>query len=290
MRIPLTPQISTKDGLSNKNARLFNMLKEASKTSEKAVIRPGLVLSNSYTGIGSGLIVFDGRLLVANAGIISDGNGYVDLNADEWDEWQVYGWGDGVFYLGQWWGATDVNQGQAPFLNSSHWRSIIKIYDWDGGETYGITQGVLDGGVRYYSTVTSNIGNQPSLSPSQWSTTPPTPTYSVANVVKTPANIALGQTQNCTYDIQVSGVTVAAGSGTYVTTYDGGDFAYASASNWPTNAAGGTLGHNIGVYQSQPAAPPSTVFSGSTFWSGLSGYNNFAWSPNQSGGSWAAIG
>lgn len=63
MRLPITPQISTKDGLSNKNARLTNCLKEVKKSGEKAVVRPGLVLDAQASGVGNGLVVFNNELV-----------------------------------------------------------------------------------------------------------------------------------------------------------------------------------------------------------------------------------
>ena len=63
MRLPVTPQISTKDGLSNKNARLTNCLKESKKSGEKAVVRPGLVLDAAASGVGNGLVVFNNELV-----------------------------------------------------------------------------------------------------------------------------------------------------------------------------------------------------------------------------------
>lgn len=63
MRLPVVPQISTKDGLSNKNARLTNCLKEVSKTSEKAVVRPGMSLDAQASGVGHGLVVFNNELV-----------------------------------------------------------------------------------------------------------------------------------------------------------------------------------------------------------------------------------
>lgn len=63
MRLPLTAQISTKDGLSNKNARLTNCLKEVKKSGEKAVVRPGLSLDAQASGVGNGLVVFNNELV-----------------------------------------------------------------------------------------------------------------------------------------------------------------------------------------------------------------------------------
>ncbi len=63
MRLPVVPQISTKDGTSNRNARLTNCLKEVKKAGEKAVIRPGLVLDAQASGVGNGLVVFNNELV-----------------------------------------------------------------------------------------------------------------------------------------------------------------------------------------------------------------------------------
>lgn len=63
MRLPVVPQISTKDGLSNKNARLTNCLKEVKKAGEKAVVRPGLEDAATSVGNGNGLVVFNNELV-----------------------------------------------------------------------------------------------------------------------------------------------------------------------------------------------------------------------------------
>lgn len=63
MRLPITPQISTKDGVSAKNARLTNCLKESKKSGDMAVVRPGLVLDAQASGVGNGLVVFNDELV-----------------------------------------------------------------------------------------------------------------------------------------------------------------------------------------------------------------------------------
>lgn len=63
MRLPVTPQISTKDGVSAKNARLTNCLKETTKRGDMAVIRPGLVTQAEATGVGGGLVAFNNELV-----------------------------------------------------------------------------------------------------------------------------------------------------------------------------------------------------------------------------------
>jgi len=63
MRLPVVPQISTKDGISNKNSRLTNALKETNKQGDKAVIRPGLTLNATASGVGNGVVVFNDALV-----------------------------------------------------------------------------------------------------------------------------------------------------------------------------------------------------------------------------------
>lgn len=64
MRLPVVPQIGTKDGTSNKNARLTNCLMESTKRGDKAVVRPGLELrATAEEGYGGGLTVFDGEMV-----------------------------------------------------------------------------------------------------------------------------------------------------------------------------------------------------------------------------------
>lgn len=63
MRLPLTPPLDTRDGVSAKNARLTNCLKESKKGGDKAVVRPGLVLDAVASGVGNGLVVFNNELV-----------------------------------------------------------------------------------------------------------------------------------------------------------------------------------------------------------------------------------
>lgn len=62
MRLSVLPNISTKDGTSNKNARLTNMLK-VSGPKDIAEIRPGLVDSATTTGAAGGLVSFNDELI-----------------------------------------------------------------------------------------------------------------------------------------------------------------------------------------------------------------------------------
>ena len=63
MRLPLTVPLDTRDGVSAKNARLTNCLKEVKKAGEKAVVRPGLEDAATSVGNGNGLVVFNNELV-----------------------------------------------------------------------------------------------------------------------------------------------------------------------------------------------------------------------------------
>lgn len=63
MRLPLVPQISTKDGVANSNARLTNVLKEAGETGDLACVRPAIQKIGTFTGNGKGLVAFNDRPL-----------------------------------------------------------------------------------------------------------------------------------------------------------------------------------------------------------------------------------
>lgn len=177
MRLNVVPQISTKDGQSNKNARLTNCLKESKKSGDMAVIRPGLELNDTYSGIGNGLIPFDGRLLK-----IYDDSIYTEelpdlpfpLDSAEWDSSTIYEYNDTVFYLGDLffsWG--NDNSNNTPATGSGYWKRQPSLDTFDDSKPYGIGDDVLVGGVPYYSMIGGNTGNTPGDS-NFWSPTAPT--------------------------------------------------------------------------------------------------------------------
>lgn len=176
MRLPVLPQISTKDGTSNKNARLTNVLKDPRKGGEMAEVRPGLVASDTYSGLGNGLIPFDGRLLVIYDDTVTDikeDSFPWPLDSDPWASGTTYGFGDAVWYLGSLWFSTSgSNTGNTPASGSSYWERSYETPEWDSGSTYAIGDPVTYGGVTYYSLSPSNTNNNPASSP-QWSTSAP---------------------------------------------------------------------------------------------------------------------
>ncbi len=162
MRLPVVPDISTKDGVSNKNARLFNTLKESKSSGDKAVVRPGLVLSDTYAGLGNGLIEFDGRLLViGDDTIYQDDSAPAELDAFVWDGVTVFDFGDEVWYLGDlWFSLESGNSAQTPGVSTS-WSRSLEDTNFDPDTVYGIGDTITVNGVTYYSFAPNNQNNYP---------------------------------------------------------------------------------------------------------------------------------
>ena len=172
MRLPITPQLSTKDGISNKNARLTNTLKTTSATGEIAEVRPGLSVATDYTGLGNGLIVFDGRLLTMVDDTIYDDE-YVDtfwpLDAGEWAAGTTYALYDAVWYDGDMWFSTVTgNTGNAP--GSGGWSRWFST-EWKPDTDPAFNQRVTYEGKVYYAG-RPVIGQPPSLESPHWGETP----------------------------------------------------------------------------------------------------------------------
>jgi len=63
MRLPVVGNISTKDGASNKNARMVNVLAEEKQDKTIAAVRPGLNQLATGSGDGNNLVCFNGDLV-----------------------------------------------------------------------------------------------------------------------------------------------------------------------------------------------------------------------------------
>jgi len=175
MRLPVVSQISTKDGISNKNSRLTNMLKESRKTGDLAVVRPGLVLSDTYTGIGGGLIPFDGRLLQIWDDTVYDPNDYGTwpLDAPQWDAGTTYNFGDSVWLNGDlWFSLVGSNMGHSP-VTGAYWGRQPTDSNYDPTHAYGVGDTVSVSGTTYYSLAGANIGHDPSANQMLWSLSAP---------------------------------------------------------------------------------------------------------------------
>ena len=262
MRLPVTHQVSTKDGTSNKNARLTNCLKEAKQSGDKAVTRPGLVLSDTYSGLGNGLIEFDGRLLVVYDDTVTD---VVEdsfpwpLDSAEWSVGTTYGYGDAVWYNGNlWFSSSGSNVGNTPGVDPE-WARSYETPEWDSGTTYAIGAPVTYGGVTYYSMSPSNTNQNPSTSP-QWSTTAPTASrwqvnlkYIAALNATTPgpecaSAAAAASAWFATATTYISCATKYPGPNTYVTfvgTRFGSPYYYATVNQWTDGSPGDCSGTQV---------------------------------------------
>lgn len=64
MRLPLVPSLDSRDGVSNKDESLTNVLAEpADGGGQCAAVRPGLVSVATSAGNGNGLVCFNGELV-----------------------------------------------------------------------------------------------------------------------------------------------------------------------------------------------------------------------------------
>ena len=63
MRLPLVPDIDSRDGSSDKDERLTNVLSESDEGVTLAVVRPGLSTVATATGAGGGEVNFNDVLI-----------------------------------------------------------------------------------------------------------------------------------------------------------------------------------------------------------------------------------
>ena len=63
MRVPLVIEIDSRDGESNKDERLTNVLVEDDEGRKLAVVRAGLSTAGSTSGNGNGVVNFNGVLV-----------------------------------------------------------------------------------------------------------------------------------------------------------------------------------------------------------------------------------
>lgn len=63
MRLPLTSDIESRDGISNRDERLTNTLLEKDEVVDYAVIRPALETVSTASGNGNGVVDFFGVLI-----------------------------------------------------------------------------------------------------------------------------------------------------------------------------------------------------------------------------------
>ena len=74
VRLPLVPVIDSRNGTTEKDALVRNLLKETDEGTELLCLRPGLVTISSNTGNGSGLTDLDGVLISVFGTTLGYGN------------------------------------------------------------------------------------------------------------------------------------------------------------------------------------------------------------------------
>lgn len=75
MRLPLTFEIDSRDGTSNRDERLTNVLSETDEGTELAVLRPGLAAVVTASGAGGNLTTFNGTLVSVFGTTVGTGEG-----------------------------------------------------------------------------------------------------------------------------------------------------------------------------------------------------------------------
>lgn len=83
MRLPLIPSVESRDGTSNKDARMSNALKESENGVDFACVRPSLQLVADTTGDGNGLSYLDTLISVFGGSVkYSESLTLIDTVAD----------------------------------------------------------------------------------------------------------------------------------------------------------------------------------------------------------------
>ena len=75
MRLPLVPDIDSRDGTSDKDERLTNVLAESDEGATLAVLRPGLSAIVTDSGAGGSLTTFNGSLVSVFGTTVGIGEG-----------------------------------------------------------------------------------------------------------------------------------------------------------------------------------------------------------------------
>lgn len=88
MRLQLVSEIDSRDGSSNKDERLTNVLSEVDEGAVLACVRPGLAAISTASGNGNGVVDFQGVLIsvfgaTAGFGAIPSTIGTVDNGATD---------------------------------------------------------------------------------------------------------------------------------------------------------------------------------------------------------------
>jgi hypothetical protein len=169
MRLPLVIPFDARADQLEQDGRMTNMVGESYDELMFLTQRPGLTLSKQVEGAGNGIICYDDGI-VAMWGDVLD---YITVSATVYSAGTTYALYDVVFYDGEWWVSLQFgNAGNTPAVGSAYWSAGAGQTTWDDAATYEIGDEVEMFGTKYYSMLTSNVGNQPNTSVF-WSTTRP---------------------------------------------------------------------------------------------------------------------
>lgn len=165
MRIPVVGNVSTKDGSSNKNARMTNVLAEEKQGKSFAAVRPGLSQLATGSGDGNNLVCFNGNLIniygnTVYQAVPSGGTGaeYSYNYLPVADKWNHVIWNGSKFCaVGYTYSATSEDgltwdYGTMPFV--AWWRSVA----WNGTIFCAIMKGLAGGSPYVHACATSTDG------------------------------------------------------------------------------------------------------------------------------------
>lgn len=104
MRLPLVPQLGTKDGVSDSNARMTNVLAEADESGQLACVRPGLQRLAEDVGNGKGVVSFNDELISVYGSTLKFASTPVEVPTTQVDigevrDWYAATYGNGKYVL-----------------------------------------------------------------------------------------------------------------------------------------------------------------------------------------------
>lgn len=168
MRLPITPQLSTKDGISNKNARLTNTLKETAAQGEFATVRPGLVTAATSTGNGNGIVCFNGELVSVYGATLGAGQtesvGELTTEASwetagDWPDGRGYSCNGVIFLLAseeQFYYSSDGVNFYTVHVSAIN-ASYITAYNISYGNGQYVLFGAVSGGISSYIATSADL-------------------------------------------------------------------------------------------------------------------------------------
>lgn len=158
MRFPVAPELISRDGVSNKNARMTNVVKDGAKAS----VRPGLAVNAEYEGIGAGLISFGQSVFPIYGGTLFTPDGTIDIATGgpavppAWDASYTYPAGFLVTYGGGTWRAVTPVVGAFP--TAGDWTVVVAGSD-DANQTLVAGTSNPSEDINFYGFIAASIGS-----------------------------------------------------------------------------------------------------------------------------------